>query len=72
MNLIDGHVTEVISVKEFEANAVWNLEEGDMLYGKVYTRFTVAYTDMGGTHTTYLDFEKGTEPDIKPGYVFQH
>ena len=72
MNLIAGHVIEVLKVEEFKADIVWKLKEGDMLYGRVYTRFTVKYTDEGGTHITYLDFEKGTEPDVKPGYIFLH
>lgn len=74
MNLINCHVTKVISVQEFDANTKWGLPEGHILYGRTYVEFTVEYWDDGGQQKKpeQLIFEKGTEPDIKPGYVFQH
>ena len=72
MNLIDAHVTEVLERKEFDANTVWKLKEGDTLYGKTFVQITVSYWDDGGDNVTDLIYEKGTEPDVKPGFVFQH
>jgi len=74
MNLIDCHVTKVISVREFNATEEWKLVKGDWGFGNVYTEFMVEYWDDGGQQKKpeQLIFERGTEPDVKPGYIFQH
>jgi len=72
VNLIDGHVTKVLNKREVEAATEWRLIEGDKLFGKKYTVYEVEYWDDGGTDTKELWFEKGKEPNVKEGYVFQH
>lgn len=72
MNVIDFHVTEVLSRREFDPAVEWGVTEGDSLYGKTFVEFKVKGWDDGGVSEEVLYFEKGKEPDIKPGYVFQH
>lgn len=72
MNLIDAHVTKVLGKRNIDANKEWNLSANDALYGRQYTIVTVEYVDMGGSGTTDLWFARDKEPNIEPGFIFQH
>ena len=66
MNLIDGHVIRVIDRRIFIPPKEWDTD-------KIYTIFEVEYWDEGtDSSITELWYEKGKEPDVKEGFVFQH
>lgn len=66
MNLIDAHVIRVISKRTFIPPKDWNTD-------KVFTILKVEYWDDGeDDQVTELWYEKGKEPDVKKGFVFQH
>ena len=67
MNLIDGHVTKVISKKQFTQPEDWSFP------GKIHDIFTVEYwDDGGGGRVKDLWFDADKNIDIQVGYVLQH
>lgn len=67
MNLIDCHVTKILSKLKYIATEDW----GEFA-GTVYDIFEVEYWDDGGISSTQLWFREDENKEIDVGYVFQH